>query len=231
MNAIIHSLKQRRLLWQGRQQESLGTLSETGYATLDEYLQGGFPEQGVIQVFSDIGVGEVRLFCPFLHQRYQRQRGLLVFIGLPYQLHAEFWQEQGFDLQDILVIAPKKPEDVAWAAEQCLHSGCCDMLLLWPEKLTYAQGRRLQLAAVAAGASLLMFRPIDTYQQWQGMPVELSLAIRPSTSGIELEVLKMKGPFPRIPHTLHWQRQWPHLVMPTSSSLANDNVLAFPRVS
>ena len=63
MHTIISYLKNNNLLCQANQTQSIDNRQRTRFRELDVALQGEFPEYGVIDVRSHIGIGEQRLCC------------------------------------------------------------------------------------------------------------------------------------------------------------------------
>ncbi len=78
MYELIEHLKNKQLIWQGSRTHVEQDFQPTGFALLDEKLQGGFPKHGVIELQSSSGIGELRLLTP--HLRRSLAKGLVVFI-------------------------------------------------------------------------------------------------------------------------------------------------------
>lgn len=105
---------------------------------------------------------------------------------------------------------PSPQQQALWAAEQCLQSGCCASVLLWPAAISLAQARRLQLAAEQGAASMIVFRHSS---QTLSLPVNLSISLQPDPQGLQLTVLKRKGSWPAAPFRVSMQLQWPALCL------------------
>ena len=146
MSALLEQLNRRQWLWHGNSQQAAYQAVSSGYAQLDQQLAGGFPASGVIDLQSDIGIGELRLLLPYLQQQHTDGR-LLVLICPPAQPCADMLAAHGINLTQLLLLRPRQTKDALWAAEQCLQSGVVSTVLLWQHRLTLAQARRLQLAA------------------------------------------------------------------------------------
>ncbi len=209
MNTLLEQLKNKRLIWQANQQDTIVSTDSTGYQELDDALHGGFPQQGVIDIDSPIGIGEMRLLLPSLRARHQDLNRLLVFIGTPMQINGEMLAEAGLSLEQILIIQPQTPEHALWSAEQCLKSGCCHSVLLWHKQLDVAQVKRLQLAAEQGNAIHILFR--HKHQVSLSLPVSLGLKLRPHHQGLSVQVTKRKGGWPDTPFHVDMNQNWPAL--------------------
>ena len=101
---LIDLLERKHLVWHGRDQKAVAGLagfsSKSGYASLDEKLEGGLPKSGVVSFNSPFGIGELRLLVPTMLSKEH----LHVFINPPGNLNAEFLHHQGFDLNLIFII-------------------------------------------------------------------------------------------------------------------------------
>ena len=224
MNTILEQLKNKRLLWQAKQQSADNLpLESTGYPELDQALQGGFPQTGVVDLHSPVGIGELRLLLPALSARHQREHRMLVFIAPLMQLNGEMLAHYGFDLNQVLILKPNSPSEALWSAEQCLKSGICHSVLLWHNDLDVAQVKRLQLAAEKGDAVQFMFRSHPRMQI--PLPVTLAMRLSAQKQGLAVQITKRKGGWPSEQFHLSMQRQWPQLTVVESY----DNVVAFAR--
>lgn len=225
MSVLIEQLTRRQLLWHGDSQQLAYQAVASGYPELDQQLAGGLPATGLIDIQTDAGIGELRLLLPYLQQQQQHSQRLLVFIAPPAELSADMLAGAGLDLSQLLIITPTKQpaaapknnqkqnnqqQEALWAAEQCLQSGCCASVLLWPAAMSLAQARRLQLAAEQGAASMVLFRrPCQSLS----LPVNLSFSLQPDQQGLQLTVLKRKGSWPAAPFLVDMQRRWPALCL------------------
>lgn len=222
MNSILDYLKNKRLVWQAHQNVHTPDLNSTGFKRLDAELQGGFPQQGVVDIDSPVGIGELRLLLPNLHARQQNRERLLVFIAPPIPLNAEMLAEYGFALQQVLVIQPTSSSEALWSAEQCLKSGCCQGVLLWHDAIEIHQVKRLQLAAEQGSALHILMRRRKNLSL--SLPVPLAMRLRPQPKGLNIEITKRKGGWPSQPFALDMSHHWPQLTVHDRP----DNVVAFP---
>ena len=92
------------------------------------------------------GIGELRILGHALAKLAAEGRWL-AWIAPPYLPYAPALQAAGIDLSRLLVIRTRSPRETLWAFEQTLRSQTCGAVLAWPEKIAYAELRRLQLAA------------------------------------------------------------------------------------
>jgi hypothetical protein len=209
MNNIISLLQNKRLVWKANRTSLRSTkYIQTGFSEIDKALDGGWPQVGVIALQSLLGVGELRLFMPGLKRQGQQNNRLIVFISPPWPMNAEMLYEQGFNLQNIMIIQSEDHNSQLWGAEQCLRSGCCDAVLIWQRKLQVHQVKRLQLAAQQGGALNIVFSDKHVYQ---GLPFSLSLEASPIPQGIKVKINKRIGAWPLDSFEVSMQKHWPQL--------------------
>lgn len=225
MNHILEHLKNKRLIWQANQQltfEATGDVELSGYPELDHALQGGFPQQGVVDIDSPMGIGEVRLLMPSLKARQNKTNRLLVLIAPPMQINAEMLAEYGFALDQVLVIQPNSADQALWSAEQCLKSGCCHSVLLWHGALEIHQVKRLQMASEKGDCVQFMFR--QKHQISLSLPVPLAIKLSAQKQGVGLQITKRRGGWSADSFAINMQKYWPELSLQSQSS----NVVSFP---
>ena len=97
----------------------------------------------------------------------------------------------------VLMLLPEarlheRSADALWAAEQVLRSGSCGALLFWPGHARGETLRRLHLAAQSGETLFFMLRPLAAAQD--SSPAPLRLSLRPAAGGIEIGVVKRRGP-------------------------------------
>lgn len=198
----------------------------TGYPELDEWLQGGMPEKGVLDIHTDIGIGEIRLFLPYLQARQEQHQRLLVFVAPPLDINGEMLVETGFDLSKVLIIKPQTQQEALWAAEQCLKSGCCHTLLSWISHLEIHQVKRLQLAAKQGSAVQLIFR--QQQQHGVSLPVTMGMSLQSRPEGLTIKVNKRIGSWVHEQLDLDMRRYWPAFQLPQEQH-SQDNIIPFPQ--
>ncbi|MFS1876495.1 translesion DNA synthesis-associated protein ImuA [Enterovibrio norvegicus] len=169
----------------------------SGFALLDEKLEGGWPESGVVELqLACFGVGELRLVLPAIATALKDSE-LTLFACPPGDVNPVALCQAGIDLDKVVVLASSADASL-WCVEQALKSGCCRTAVLWGDALSVTQARRLQLAATENDCLLFM---ITHKKSVQGLPVSCRLALTPSDSGIAINVVKRRG-LPVQPFTL-----------------------------
>lgn len=206
--AALDALLQRADLWRGgacahHAEATLGS----GFAALDAVLpDGGWPCGGLTEVLAgSLGIGELSLFLPALRQ-LEAEAGWVVVVAPPAQLHAPAWQALGLPLSRLLVVEAEGA-DAAWACEQLLGSGALAALLAWLPSADARTLRRLQLASSNTRCLSLVFRP-ERFAT-QPSPAPLRLALRGSDSGLQVDILKRRGPPLAKPLCLNIERPLP----------------------
>ncbi len=103
MQDIIQTLKNQHLIWQADQTstEQSDIVISSGYTELDHLLGGGFPSHGVVEIESQLAIGELRLLTSLLQQRFQQ--GMVVLLQPPAQVNAAFFAYLGYPLAETLV--------------------------------------------------------------------------------------------------------------------------------
>jgi len=225
MNELIEHLKNKKMLWQGQMQTDTGNTVSSGYPELDNWLQTGIPEQGVITVKSDTGIGELRLFLPYLLAQQQQQKRLLVFIAPPLQVNGEMLAEQGFDLKQVLLLTPEKAQDALWAAEQCLKSECCMAVISWNEQLDVSHIKRLQIASKQGKAIQLIFR--QQGELLSSLPVTMALTLQARPNALQIQMNKRIGGWQHRTLDLNMSPYWPALQLSTPQQ--SNNIVPFPQ--
>jgi protein ImuA len=164
----------------------------TGFAALDEALEGGWRRGALNELLVDQGpgpgpgrrgegAGVLEAFLP----AFVRAR-LLAWIDprrLPYP---PALAQLGFDLERLLFVAPRDAREQAWAVDLALRGGVCDMVVA---RFDDARGalddtalRRLQLAAEQSGALGLLLRPAACASSPSPAAVRLAVSPLPSSS-------------------------------------------------
>jgi protein ImuA len=181
-------LARRRDLWRGRESAGGAATLSSGHRDLDRLLPGGgWPCGRIVELVPErLGVGELRLLLPFLAEQTRRGQPV-VLVAPPLIPCPQSLQAAGLDLAQLVVVRHRA--HALWAAEQCLKSGLCGSVSIWPpERMQPRALRRLQLAAEQGPAPIFVH-----YRPGQSPPPSLAtlrLAIRP---GSELEILRATG--------------------------------------
>jgi hypothetical protein len=223
----IKEYRNKGLVWYGSDTSRQVDRVSTGFSEADSILEGGLPAQGIIEVKTEFGVGELRFLMPYLKSK--QEHGQLVFVDPPMQINAEFLLETEIDLPKTTILTPYQQDSALWAAEQCLNSGCCSTVVLWQQQLSIKQMRRLMLACEQGGASLVLIRHQDKRKSLLSMPSSISLSISSSEQGVALKVDKQKGGRSSERFTVSMLEQWPDLLPNPKRNKKVDmsNVIAF----
>ncbi len=193
MKSLLHDLQKKQLVWTAANLDQHKERVATGYKQLDEALNGGFPQSGLIHITSVMGCGEMRLVVPAIVSR-QRENRLYAFIAPPYLLNAEFLMAQGIELEQVLFIQADTPEQAFWSAEQCAKSGACSAVCIGQTKLQQIKAKRLEQAALKGDCLRFFFA--DAKHQADNLPVSLSLSIQRKNSQLEICVNKQMVGWP-----------------------------------
>lgn len=213
MNKAIKKLHQQGKIWSATKAQNTIASVDSGYQELNQHLHGGLPKKGVIEVQTLNGIGELRLFIPYLlnllsaekaNNKHIRQ---IVFIAPPAQVNALMLLKHAIPLECLLIISSEHADESLWAAEQCLKSGCCFAVLLWQQLLAAHQVKRLKQAAITGDAVQIIFRSPERLNV--NLPVSLSLSLEAKPIGLKVNVIKQKGGWPCQPFTVDMRQLWP----------------------
>jgi len=193
MKSLLHDLQKKQLVWTAADLDQHKERVATGYKQLDEALNGGFPQSGLIHITSTMGCGELRLVIPAIVSR-QRENRLYAFIAPPHLLNAEFLIAEGVQLEQVLLIQANTSEQALWSAEQCAKSGACSAVFIWQPTLQQIQAKKLELAALKGDCLSFFFA--DAKQQVDNLPVSLSLSVQRQNSQVTICVNKQKVGWP-----------------------------------
>ncbi|QDP00587.1 translesion DNA synthesis-associated protein ImuA [Thalassotalea sp. PS06] len=220
MNKLIKDLQHRHLVWHGGIKTPEPNLESSGYLELDQHLNGGLIKAGAIEILTETSIGELRLLLPTLTADPER---LLIFINPPGNVSATMLASQGIDLQQVIVINPDKEKDALWSAEECLKSGTCGSVLIWLDQaIEIHQVKRLQLAAEKGASRVFMLR--QKRYETLSLPLDLSMSLTASPSGIDAQINKRKRGWPSKAFHIDMQHHWPTLTL----GKIPDNLVYFP---
>lgn len=207
------------LVWRGdRLAAEAAPGRPTGYPPLDAVLPGGGWPPGALTelLIPHFGVGELGLLLPQLCNVPAGRWGVCIAPpGLPY---APALAAAGVPLERLLLVHAESPAHARWACRQALASRSCEVVLLWLAEADMAALRRLQLAAEDSATPLILLRPAQVASQ--ASPAVLRLALRADQGGLQVRVLKRRGPLLAAP--LHLPLPWPGVMprpdLPTSAA-------------
>lgn len=191
-------------LWRGNQMSSTrGAVMTSGHDALDQELPNrGWPHSALIELLlQQAGSGEMHLLQPALTILTQENRRI-VLLQPPHLPHIAAWNGWGLPAHRLLWIKTSGSADALWSAEQILRNGSCGALLFWQSHIRTDALRRLHLAAQASNTMLWMIRPLSAAHE--SSPAPLRLLLRPAHNGIEVQLLKRRGPQHIQPLYLTW---------------------------
>ena len=180
-------------LWRGRQTTPPLHTLPTGHARLDARLPGrGWPLGAVTELISDRpGLGELSLLFPVLSDTGERGQWVSL-VDPPWVPYPASLQGNRLSLERLLLIRAGGEKESLWACEQALRHGRGGAVLAWPERISFARMRRLQLAAEEHAKLLFLFRPERAARE--SSPAALRLRLRPGERyGTRIQVLKCRG--------------------------------------
>jgi len=185
----------------------------TGFATLDQWIGGGWPLGVLTEFLLDApGIGELGLvmpaiarLCPnLLHQDQLRisktvlqagtnQSGWGAFIAPPYIPYAPALACHGLDVSRLLVVEPESSVDALQVMEQALRSEIFAAVFGWFTDIDTHALRRLQLAAAVGMCWVSIYRP--TRFASSASPAALRIHIEPGKGDTLLHILRNRyGP-------------------------------------
>lgn len=243
MTPDISALTRHPLLWRGKQAaHHIATLA-SGHAALDAALPGhGWPLGAVTELIHGItGCGEFSLLLPALAQlsqaRKQQNRHRVIMIDPPWIPYPPALHSRGLALDSLLVIRTQNRKESLWACEQVLRGMPGGAMLAWPERLSFSESRRLQLAAESGQKAVFLFRGASAANT--ASPAALRLQLTADDGDLQIRVLKCRGQRPtasiriRRPQEYQWGSQplMPPLVNSSGSSKRSRSASESPVVS
>jgi len=175
-------------VWLGRQAQTPTGLS-TGYPELDAILpQHGWPKDGITEIISAPGRGEVSLLLPTM-QRLQAI-STLVWLSPPWVPHGPYLAHNGIELSRLLYVQAQQPEQ-QWAAEETLKESAIGALFYWPNKpLSFTAYRRLQILCAEHHKACFIFMQ----KAASNTPCSLKVEIQNrGMNALRLKILKSRG--------------------------------------
>lgn len=190
----LADILQRQAVWRGG--AAPVTLAEpavpTGYAGLDAELPGGgWPAGGLVEVLCrSEGIGELQIVLPAL-AALTAAGHRAAWLAPPHLPYAPALRAAGVRLEHLTVIRAPGRRDALWAAEQALRARSFHALLLWLPRASYAELRRLAVAAQAGPGFVLAFRPPEA--DCESSPAVLRLALGAGEGQLAVHILKRRG--------------------------------------
>lgn len=191
MGAVValSELFDTRQVWRGQAAPVPTGDQPTGWPELDAVLpSGGWPDASLSEVLSEVdGTGELRLVLPTVKRLTGGQRPV-VLIAPPYAPCVAGWRQAGVHMGRVHITRAAEKNSL-WAAEQCLRSGSCAAVLIWPHQADDQALRRLQVAADTGRALGIVFR--DRRHVGHASPAALRLEVEAQTG--QVWVRKCRG--------------------------------------
>ena len=191
--ALLHPERIHPALWRGSQlaMARQNTVS-TGFDLLNEELPNqGWPLSTLIELtLSQAGIGEMRLLHPAL-AKLDCERSIAL-VHPPYTPYFHCWLNWQLGAHRLLWVNSQTPGDSLWASEQILKHNACAALLCWAAGVRPEALRRLHLVAQQSDALFVLLRPQIAAQQTSAAPLRLSL--KPVLQGLEVAIIKRRGP-------------------------------------
>ena len=210
MTAIDQLLAASPELWKGNRRCDKQPTLTSGRRWLDNRLPGGgWPLGAVTEIISNTqGLGEFSLLFPALAD-ISRKGQWLIMVDPPWVPYPAALRGHGLALERLLVVHSNNAGDSMWACEQALNGSHGGIVLAWPDRISFARLRRLQLAAETNAKAIFLFRPVRAVEE--SSPAALRLHLQAGgiqeqavdadspTPRIRVEVLKCRGPRPSEP--------------------------------
>jgi hypothetical protein len=206
-------------LWRGREPNRHQRALSTGHGRLDMHLPGGgWPVGAVTElVTSQPGLGEFSLLFPALAE-ISHNGHWLILVDPPWVPYPAALQGHGLALERLLLVRTDSARESLWACEQALHGIQGGAVLAWPEHVSFARLRRLQLAAEANAKLAFLFRPEQALTSASPCALRLRLqgaaqgnaqdSARGNTWGTRIDLIKCRG---KCRSTLSSESVWiPH---------------------
>jgi protein ImuA len=170
-----------------------GTVLATGHATLDAQLPGGgWPVGALVEILqAHSGQNEWRLLLPALARS---GGGPVVLVGAPHMPFGPGLSAQGLAPERLLWVRASEPAARMWVGEQALRCNQVCAVLAWLPQARADQLRRLQMAAGEHGKLLFVMRPARAQTESSPAVLRLLARLQPEADGIEVEILKRRGP-------------------------------------
>lgn len=205
----LEQLLENPRVWRGRAHNQIETGLSSGYEKLDRHLPGGgWPQRALTEILTEqYGIGELELLMPALSRLSAddplvpyADPGWVAWVAPPFQPYPPALSAWGINLSRLLIVRPKDDSEILWSAEQALSSGTCAAVLLWPDKLTDQDSRRLQLAAEKGHSWAVAFRPLAARQEPSA--AALRIEMQADEAGTHLQVFKSRGGRPVTLHSI-----------------------------
>jgi hypothetical protein len=208
MSSALDSILQHPAVWRGSGCARVAIPSiPSGFPELDAALPGGgWPAAALTEICAERpGIGEMRLFMPAA--AHLTHAGHWITLVAPLHIpYAPALAAHGVRLTRLMLVHAPNVEERFWACEQALRSRGCGAVLAWLDRAPERALKRLQLAAEASSAAILLFRPARAVP---ASPAALRLHIGRSQSRTVVRILKRRGSDWPTPIMLDLERSSP----------------------
>jgi hypothetical protein len=190
--APVEDILEQHRVWRGGGLKLAIPAVSTGYALLDESLPGGgWPSGALTEILCDReGIGELGLLLPALASLSWAGKRL-VLLSPPHLPYALALAVAGLDLAQLALVHASARRDALWAAEQVLRARSCHAFLGWFRRASYAELRRLAVAAQGSPAVIVLFRPREAAHE--SSPAALRIALDSDGDALAVRILKRRG--------------------------------------
>ena len=192
--ATLAEIIQRQAVWRGGLIPAITAepAVPTGHPGLDaEFPGGGWPVGGLAEAFCHTeGIGELQIVLPAL-AALTAAGHRVAWLAPPHLPYAPALRGAGVRLEQLTVIRAPGRRDALWAAEQALRARSFHALLLWLPRASYAELRRLAVAAQAGPGFVLAFRPPEA--ACESSPAVLRLALEAEDGQLAVHIMKRRG--------------------------------------
>lgn len=219
LSETVESLREQIRRLQAAPRRYLATL-RTGVEGFDELLPGGgLPLGQTVELSGESASGRTRLALRAVAAAHREQR-LCAWVDGPCELYPPAAAAAGVELERLLIVRPREPERLAWAALQLVRSGafaCVVLDLTRGAPGTAAQGsavrlappeaRKLMDAALRGGSLLLLLTAAEA-------PADSGLRLRTQArgrTGLEVEVARSRQGGLGTRALVPWQALYPEL--------------------
>jgi len=189
--AVLERLRERIRTLQAAPRALLSVL-RTGLPPVDGLLPGGgFPLGQVVELWGEPASGRARLAFRAIAEAHRALR-LAAWVDGPGTLYPPALPPLGIRLEQLLVVRPPEPRQLAWSALQLLRSGAFAAVGLdlsrTGVRLSPPESRRLVEAATRSGGLLFLLTPTEA-------PADGTLRLRllaTGPRGMRLEVVRSR---------------------------------------
>lgn len=143
----------------GAEAGAAGARVSLGIDPIDKALGGGLRRGGLHEVIAADESAAAAGFCTMLLARLAGQHGTLLWARLGAELYGPGLATLGLDPARLIVVRPRRDDDVLWVLEEGLRSRAPAAVLGETGSGGPIALRRLQLAAETSGVAAILLRP------------------------------------------------------------------------